>query len=838
MHPRFIALAGSFLLSAISSTTLFAQGSKADYERAANLRKLTEGKVLNLRVVPQWLSNGEDFWYRRELAGGGHEHILVISSQGSRQVAFDHTKLTEALSKAGVKDLKADRLPIDRIEPVSKEVVEVLVRGKWWEFNTASGAVKLLEKAAPKLASSGNVPNASRNGGARTGIRFINQTEGEVELFWLDTEGKRKSYGKLPAKAEREMGTYAGHVWQVLDKTGKPLGKFEASQENAIAEITTEAPEKEPQPARTPRGESPDGKWVAFFKNNNVWLREKANGQETALSTDGNDGDRYGGAFHWSPDSQKLVVLRTKQGGDRKVYMIESSPKDQLQPKLHSYDYLKPGDPIPLAKPQLFHLATKKQVPVGDALFPNPWSITQMAWTKDSQKFSFLYNQRGHQVLRLLGIDAETGSVRTIISEESKTFIDYSGKLFLHRVANTDELIWMSERDGWNHLYLYDGKTGQVKNQITKGEYVVRGVERVDDTTRQIWFRAGAFKKEQDPYYIQHLSIGFDGKGLNLLTGGDGTHELTYSPNGKCYIDTWSRVDQPPTTYLRGKVPGPGLLLETADWQPLLATGWKAPERFVAKGRDGVTDIYGVIIRPTNFDPAKKYPVIENIYAGPHGAFVPKEFRAYHGMQEMAELGFIVVQIDGMGTNFRSKKFHDVCWQNLGDSGFPDRILWLKAAAAKYPFMDLTRVGIYGGSAGGQSSTRALLAHGDFYKVAVSDCGCHDNRMDKIWWNEQWMGWPVGQHYAEQSNVTQAHKLQGKLMLVVGELDRNVDPASTMQVANALQKADKDFDLLIITGAGHGSAETAYGRRRRQDYFARHLLGVEPRWAGTAVGSK
>jgi dipeptidyl-peptidase-4 len=254
------------------------------------------------------------------------------------------------------------------------------------------------------------------------------------------------------------------------------------------------------------------------------------------------------------------------------------------------------------------------------------------------------------------------------------------------------------------------------------------------------------------------------------------------------------------------------------------------PERFVSKGRDGTTDIYGVIVRPSNFDVARKYPVIENIYAGPQGAFVPKNFRPLHFMQEMAELGFIVVQMDGMGTSFRSKKFQDVCWKNLADAGFPDRILWIKSAAAKHPEMDLTRIGIYGGSAGGQNSMRAMLDHGDFYKVCVSDCGCHDNRMDKIWWNEQWMGWPVDASYERNSNVTDAHKLQGKLLLMVGEMDRNVDPASTMQVVNALVKANKDFDLLITPGSGHGSAESPYGKRRRADYFVRNLLGKEPRW--------
>ncbi|MFT6041386.1 MAG: dipeptidyl-peptidase-4, partial [Gammaproteobacteria bacterium] len=348
---------------------------------------------------------------------------------------------------------------------------------------------------------------------------------------------------------------------------------------------------------------------------------------------------------------------------------------------------------------------------------------------------------------------------------------------------------------------------------------------------RQIWFRAGGIHPAQDPYHIHFARINFDGTGLTLLTEGDGTHEVTYSPTGEYFIDRYSRVDLAPVVELR-RVDDGGLVceLDRADDAAVRAKGWSPPERFVAKGRDGKTDIFGIIHRPSNYDPGAKYPVIESIYAGPHGAFVPKSFRSHYQQSELAELGFIVVQIDGMGTNFRSRAFHDVCWKNLGDSGFPDRILWMQAAAKKDPAMDLTRVGIYGGSAGGQSSTRALLAFGDFYDVAVSDCGCHDNRMDKIWWNEAWMGWPIGPHYKEQSNVTQAHNLIGKLMLTVGEMDENVDPASTMQVVDALIRADKDFDLIVFPGGGHGAGGSTYGVRRRRDFFVRHLLGVEPRW--------
>jgi dipeptidyl aminopeptidase/acylaminoacyl peptidase len=388
----------------------------------------------------------------------------------------------------------------------------------------------------------------------------------------------------------------------------------------------------------------------------------------------------------------------------------------------------------------------------------------------------------------------------------------------------------MSERSGWNHLYLIDQVGGEVKNAITEGDWVVRGIEKVDEQRRQIWLRVSGINPNEDPYHVHLIRVDFDGQNLLKITRGDGDHQWEYSPDRRFLIDTYSRVDLPPVTQLLDAETGELLCqLERADDSQLLATGWQYPERFIAKGRDGKTDIHGVIVRPTNFDPGKQYPVLEDIYAGPHSAFAPKRFGVHRRMFEMAELGFIVVKMDGMGTSHRSKAFHDVCWQNLGDSGFPDRVAWIKAAAKMHPEMDLSRVGLWGGSAGGQSAMRALITHGDFYKAAVADCGCHDNRVDKIWWNEQWMGWPVGPHYAEQSNVTQAHRMKGDLMLIWGELDTNVDPVSTVQVIDALIKADKDFEQLIMPGVGHGAAGHPYAKRRQADFFVRKLWGREPR---------
>ncbi|MBI1312117.1 prolyl oligopeptidase family serine peptidase [bacterium] len=760
-----------------AASVAVAQGRQADYDRANALRELTRNKVFRDSVRPEWSSDGNRFWYKVAIAPSQFEFVLVDAVAGTREPAFDHQQLAVKLTEEHGETIEAASLPVERLEfrTAPNELV-VVTKADRWLVNRPSGEITQLTTAdADSSPGNGEARNAEARGA-------------------FDGRNRRRDGGGAGNEAGRR---------------------------------------------------SPDGKCIVFVRDHQLWLRPTDNGQSGGnASTAANDGAvplslqgtaangfRDGDLF-WSPDSKKLLALRTRAGEKHEVSFVESSPGNQIQPKVHSFDYLKPGDEIPQPVPHLFDIESRREIPLSRELFPNPWmSRPEVHWVDDSSRCFYVYNQRGHQVLRVLSIDASTGEVKVIVDEQSDTFIDYAYKQFLHLSHATNELIWMSERDGWNHLYLYDSTVGAVKNRITTGEWVVRGIDHVDDEKRQIWFRAGSLHEEQDPYYRHHCRVNFDGSNLTALTEGDGDHDVRFSPNRRFLIDTYSRVDQPPVTELRSGEDGSLICeLERADWSRLLETGWQVPERFVAKGRDRKTDIFGVIYRPSNFDPQAKYPVIEKIYAGPHGSFVPKEFAAFHSAQEIAELGFIVVQIDGMGTSNRSKAFHDVCWKNLGDSGFPDRILWIKAATQKFPYMDLSNgVGIYGGSAGGQSSTRALLAFGDFYTVAVSDCGCHDNRMDKIWWNELWMGWPIGPHYAEQSNVTQAHRLTGKLLLTVGELDRNVDPASTMQVVDALIKADKDFELLVFPGKGHGIGESPYGKRRRRDFLVRHLLGVEPR---------
>jgi dipeptidyl-peptidase 4 len=721
-----------------------------------------EPKIYRDKVEPHWFAGNKKFWYRNDLPEKRREFVVVDAEKGTRAPAFDHARAAKVLAEKWGKEVDPKRLPFDEIA-----------------FSTDGKRVRLFGETAWN--------------------------------FDLDEYAPEEDKGERPER--------------------------------------TETPREERRPQRRSRArsenKSPDEKYEVLVRGHNLFLREGTN--DVALTHDGNPGNSYArnaqrarmvdmrfderdddqptAEIYWAPDSKRFVAMRTRPGTDRMVYMVESSPRDQLQPKLQSYPYAKPGDEIAIRKPHLFDVEKREEIKLEDDLFENPWSVSEVRWRPDSSEFLFLYNQRGHQVLRVVGGNARTGAMRAVIDEKSDTFVNYSGKFYCDYVDEMREIVWMSERDGWNHLYLYDVASGRVKNQITKGEWVVRGVDRVDEEKRQIWFRAGGIHQDQDPYYIHYCRVNFDGTGLTVLTEGDGTHTVSYSPDREHIIDTWSRVDLAPVSELRRVNDGALVCkLEEADVSELSASAWRAPERFVAKARDGVTDIYGIIHRPAHLDESAKYPVIESIYAGPQDSFVPKGFRASYGQEKLTRRGFIVVQIDGMGTSNRSKKFHDVCFKNLADAGLPDRILWMKAAAKKFPYMDLERVGVYGTSAGGQSALGAMLFHGDFYRVAVSDSGCHDNRMDKIWWNEQWMSWPLGAHYAEQSNVTQAHRLKGKLLLMVGELDRNVDPASTIQVVNALIKADKDFDLLLVPGGGHGIARTSYGWKRLEEFFVRHLL--------------
>ena len=568
----------------------------------------------------------------------------------------------------------------------------------------------------------------------------------------------------------------------------------------------------------------------ACIHRHNVAIRD-THGEMCELSTNGNEKDPYCGPFVPSPDETMLLAFQEAVVNKRKILIVDSSPTDQVHPQLHWYRYSKPGDKLPQRRPRLFDLVQRRQIAIDDKVFKRSYRVEYCHWSSDGEQIYLLVNRRGHQQLLIVAIDTATGGLRTVIDERSETFIDYSQKMYMSWLKD-GMLLWMSERDGHNHLYRIDARSSAVVNQVTIGLWNVKRVELVDEDAEEVWFSAVGIHSNQDPYHEHLARVRFDGTELTVLTCEDGTHSWRLNQDRSLFIDRWSRVDLPTVTDMRHARDGSRVArLGSDDATALLRIGFRYPERFVAKGRDGETDIYGVLIRPVNFDAKRCYPVIEEIYAGPHDYSVPKawEFESTSDLEKarrlrrLSEFGFIVVQIDGMGTNWRSKYFHNTCWKNLRDAGLPDRIQWLRAAAEKYSELDLNHVGIYGGSAGGQNALAALLFYNDFYIAGAADCGCHDNRMDKLWWNEAWMG-EIGPHYEANSNVTHAAKLKGKLLLTVGELDDNVDPASTLQVVNALVTAGKNFEFVLVPGAGHGIGNKPYLEQRRTEFFLRTML--------------
>ena len=617
--------------------------------------------------------------------------------------------------------------------------------------------------------------------------------------------------------------------------------------------VANEAPARQ-QVARN--SISPDGLHQAFIKDHNLWVRQLDTGDERALTSDGIED--YGYATNnagwirgndpvllWSPDSKKIATFQHDGRGVGDMHLIST---EVGLPKLDSWKYPLPGDSV------IFRVSRVViDVESGDMVRlnmpPDPHRSTttdhiagrggkllDVRWSADASQLAFISSSRDHKVATLRLADTQTGDVRTVFEEVTETYYESGVRMENWQVLfDTNEFIWFSERDNWGHLYLYDLKTGELKNRITSGMWPVQQIRRIDSENRTIYFTAGG-REAGDPYYQHFYSIHFDGSNLTHLTPEDANHVVSLSPNGKYFVDTYSTPVQPQKTVVRDNKGALILEIQEADISELLAAGWVPPEEIKVKGRDGETDIYGLMYKPSNFDPSKKYPVLNYLYPGPQsGSVGSRSFIASRrDKQAVAELGFIVVEVDAMGTPGRSKAFHDAYYGNMGDNGLPDQIAAIKELGSRHTWMDLDKVGIWGHSGGGFASTRAILAYPDFYKVAVSGAGNHDNRNYEDDWAEKWQGLletnPDGStNYDNQANQLLAENLKGKLLLGHGTLDTNVPHSNTMLMVDALIKANKDFDLVMIPNEGHGFGPArSYWMRRRWDYFVRHLHNIEP----------
>jgi dipeptidyl-peptidase 4 len=627
--------------------------------------------------------------------------------------------------------------------------------------------------------------------------------------------------------------------------------RFSIDDAQWVCQLATYDCKSDPQQLANPfETLSPNKRWAAFVKDDNLYLRDTSTGTLLQLTQDGVPGWNYAtplpslrlmvdqrtenvhqpAAVFWSPDSTKFVTYRIDSRNAGRFTSIQFVPPDQLRPRAFTYVYPLPGEVLAKAEPIIFDIQSGKRIEVQTAPLELPFQDgPSFDWFPNGKSLYYDYDERGYKAKELRIVDGSTGEGKVLIREQSDTYVD-PGETFYHFANEIGEILWSSERDGWNHLYLYSEKTGQLENQITRGNWVVREIEHVDEKDRRVYFLANGREENEDPYQTHLYSIGLDGKDLRLLTPDNANHSISMSPDGTFFVDSYSRPDLPGEAVLRRSKDGSEVrVLEKADATVLLQTGWKFPLPFQGKAADGATNIYGLIWRPSNFDASKKYPIVEQVYTGPQGFFVPKTFASALRLQSMAELGFIVVMVDGRGTTGRSRAFHQFSYRNLGGA-FEDHVALIKQMAERNPYMDLSRVGIYGTSAGGYGAAHAMLMFPNFYKVGVTISGDHDARLDKAWWNELYQGYPLQDDYVAQSNVTMADRLKGHLLIEHGDIDDNVHPVETMRFVDALMKANKSFDMLFVPNMFHGeSGEHAlYLVRRRWDYFVQNLLGVTP----------
>lgn len=759
----------AFGLIAVGMTSAEAQHvqqmSETDYARAERLLSWhLDPLISGDQVNPNWMRGGERFWYRNK-TGEGHEFVLVDPAAATRAPLFDHHRLASVMSEANDTSYIGRKLPFNDFDFVGEEESAI---------------------------------------GFRVGDK----------------------------RFQCDILSYACTVGDTL-------------------------------PSDVPFVKSPDGAWEAFVHENDLWMRATSNPADSIqLTTDGEEewvyGDMAWGAvsgadrprrpiLQWSPDSRKIAVQKTDVRGVEKMPLYSST---STRPKYYLYPYALPGDSIlPRFDIHLVDVESKANNRVD--VPPQPTivhGVTGMAdstwvtlqWAEDSEGIFFTHGLRGSKRIQLMVTGLDGQSPRLLAKDSAATWVEmrHGGRTPPNwAVANDgEEIIWFSQRDGWGHLYRF-GPDGQVENRITSGTFVVDQIHWVDEATSRIFFSAWGGEGDDFPYHRKLYRVGFDGSGLTLLTPEEADHQISFTPSGRFFVDSYSTITDPPVTVLRRAPGGQTVrMLEEADISRILEVGWTPREVFKAKARDGVTDIYGVISKPSDFDPEKSYPVIEYIYPGPQVGSVGSFGFSAGGrgdVRAQAELGFIVVQIDHLGTPWRSKAFHDAYYGNMGDNGLPDHITALQQLAATRPWMDMDRVGITGHSGGGFASTDAILRYPGFYKVAVSGAGNHDNRTYFFGWGEKYQGLyqkdtvKGTDNYENQANYLLAPNLEGKLLLMHGDLDDNVHPAMTIRVVDALIKANKSFDLILAPDRNHGLNEP-YFVRRRWDYFVEHLLGMKP----------
>ena len=601
---------------------------------------------------------------------------------------------------------------------------------------------------------------------------------------------------------------------------------------------------------------SPDQKHAAFVRNFNLWVRDAATGKEIQLTTDGVKDFGYAEdnagwvrserpILVWSPDSKKIATFQQDQRGVGEMYLVDTKVG---HPTLQAWKYPLPGDAVVATiQPVILDVdgarVTRLDVAplehrstLCDHIICRGSEWADVQWSPDATHLAFVSTSRDHKREEFRVADASTGKVRQVFDETVATFFESgNGRVNWRYLPATNEIIWFSERDDWGQLYLYDLDSGKLKNQITKGAGNVTQLLRVDEKNRQLYFLGVGRESGQDPYFSQFYRASFDGGPVTLLTPENANHDVTLAPSGRYFVDSYSKPDAPAVMVLRDAAGKLTATVEKADASRLLATGWKPPMGFTVKARDGVTDLYGLLYRPSSFDPDRKYPIVNHIYPGPQtGSVGGRSFTPARGdAQALAELGFVVIELDGMGTPWRSKKFHEAYFGDLGDNTLPDQVTGMKQLAARYPWIDIERAGVYGHSGGGYAAAGAMFHYPDFFKVGISEAGNHDNRNYEDDWAEKWQGLLTvkaggGSNYDSQANQNFAKNLKGHLLLAHGTTDTNVPPYNTLLVVNELIKANKDFDLLMLPNRGHGFGNEPYMIRRRWDYFVRYLMGAEP----------